>query len=131
MKILVVDDEVVSRNKMHDIMTSIGDCEIAVNGLDALNLFLEAFDTGNSFDLIFLDIDMPVMNGIELLSKIRKKEKESNISETNQVKVIMVTASTEHDVVVKSLKAGCDNYLVKPFDTERVLKKIENTGLII
>ena len=67
MKILVVDDELVSRKKMQKIMELVGECVVAENGTDAVAAFKEAIENESPFDLISLDIAMPDMSGIEAL----------------------------------------------------------------
>lgn len=128
MKILIVDDELVSRKKMQKIMELVGDCIIAENGNDAVSAFKSAMDKEKPFDLISLDIAMPDMTGIEVLEKIREFEEENSVPRENMVKIMMVTSYSDQENVVASLKAGCNNYIVKPFDKERVFNKLENLG---
>ncbi len=91
MKILVVDDELVSRKKMQKIMESIGESESVDNGADAVSIFKEAFEGNQSFDLISLDISMPDMSGIEVLTSIREFEHEKEIKREDLVKIMMVS----------------------------------------
>ena len=79
MRILVVDDELVSREKMKHIMSSLGECDEAASGQDALKAFSEARTDGKQYDLITLDISMPEMDGTEVLGRIRTMEKEEGI----------------------------------------------------
>ncbi len=131
MKILVVDDELVSRQKMMKIMASLGDCEAVENGKDALASFSKAWEMGIPFDMISLDIAMPDMDGIQVLKQIRTMEQEKEIPKSKQVKIMMVTSHTDKDTVVESMKAGCNNYIVKPFDKDRVVQKMQNLGFTI
>lgn len=131
MKSLVVDDELVSRKKMQKIMSILGECEMAETGSEAIMTFKMAWEFGLPFDIITLDIDMPDMSGIEVLEKVREIERENNVARENQVKVLMVTSHTEEENVVGSIKAGCNNYIVKPFDKDKVFRKIENFGFEI
>ena len=131
MKILVVDDELVSRKKMHKIMEQAGECESYDNGTDALKAFKDAMVSDAPFDLISLDIAMPDMSGIDVLTQIRAFERENGVARSESVKIMMVTSHSDQENVVASLKAGCNNYIVKPFDKERVFSKIESLGLNI
>ena len=131
MKILVVDDELVSRKKMQKIMELAGDCVVAENGEEAVKAFKEAIENGAPFDLISLDIAMPDMSGIEALGLIRNFETEKEIQRENLVKIMMVTSHSDQENVVASLKAGCNNYIVKPFDKDRVFSKLQSLGFDI
>jgi two-component system chemotaxis response regulator CheY len=71
MKILVVDDEMVSREKMKMIMSHFGECEAVENGADAVEKFVGAWNSWSPYDLIALDVQMPEMNGVEVLNRIR------------------------------------------------------------
>jgi two-component system chemotaxis response regulator CheY len=126
MKSLVVDDDGVSLNKMQKILGEFGACVLAETGKDALEEFNHAWSTGVPFDLVALDISMPDMSGLEVLAAIRSIEKEKNLPKARQCKVIMVTASSDQDVVIGSVKAGCNNYIVKPFDRDRVVDKLKS-----
>ncbi|BAK72435.1 MAG: response regulator [Arcobacter sp.] len=69
----------------------------------------------NNFDVILLDIMMPQMNGLEVLEKIKAKD--------DSQKVIMMTAYSTLDKVLKSHKEGATNYVMKPFDSLQLLEK--------
>lgn len=129
MKILVVDDELVSRKKMMKIMESFGECVAAENGKEALEAVELAIEKGESFDLITLDISMPDMDGTEVLPKIRLLEKAKDISKEKKSKVIMVTSQSDKNTIVICIKAGCDSYILKPFDHSSLSKKLEEMGM--
>ena len=74
MKILVIDDELVSRKKMHKIMEQAGECESYETGSHALKAFKDAMVADVPFDLISLDIVMPDMSGIEVLTQISDED---------------------------------------------------------
>ncbi|MCP4354873.1 MAG: response regulator [Proteobacteria bacterium] len=128
MKILVVDDEIVSRKKMENILDDFGECYIVESGTEAITAFNEAWSLGMPFDLVLLDISMPDISGIEVLNRIRQTEKDKSLAKSHCVKVMMVTSHSDKDLVVDCMKAGCNNYIVKPFDRERVLNKLSSIG---
>jgi two-component system chemotaxis response regulator CheY len=128
MKCLVVDDDGVSLNKMQKILGEFGDCVLAESGKDAIVEFNHAWDLGVPFDLVSLDISMPDITGVDVLIAIRGIEKDKGLPRERQTKVMMVTATADQDVVVGSVKAGCDNYIVKPFDRTRVVEKLKVLG---
>ena len=131
MKVLVVDDELVSRKKMEKIMTAFGQCIAVENGVDALKAVDEAIAKGETFDLITLDVSMPGMDGTEVLFEIRMIEQQKNIPMENKAKVIMVTSQSDKDLVITCMQAGCDGYVVKPFDSAIMAEKIRQIGIIV
>jgi two-component system chemotaxis response regulator CheY len=130
MKILVVDDELVSRKKMQIIMSSFGECVAVESGDAAIGAFEKAWENWAPFDLIALDISMPDMDGTEVLSEIREKEKNKNIPKERRVKVMMVTSHSDKDTIITCIQAGCDAYIAKPFDRETIMKKFEELQFI-
>ncbi|MBU2493461.1 MAG: response regulator [Bacteroidetes bacterium] len=131
MRILVVEDDFVSRLVMQKMLSVYGNCDVAVNGKEAVEAFSLAYIENNQYDLICLDIMMPEMDGKEALSIIRQKEKEWNIPPKNEVKIIMVTAlDTPKDVVGTFYNGGCSSYLVKPITKEKIIKSIKDLSLI-
>src|SRR5690606_16021476 len=129
MRILVVDDELVSREKMKHIMSSLGECDEVSSGTDALKAFTDARSEGRQYELITLDISMPEMDGTEVLGRIRTMEQEQGVPKENRVNIIMVTAASEKDTILSCIKLGCNDYVMKPFNKETVVKKLQDKGL--
>ncbi len=130
MRILVVDDELVSRTKLDTLMRSFGQCEAAENGSQALDLFQHALDHGRSFDLVMLDINMPDMQGTEVLQRIRFLEKKADPSGGCDTGVIMVTAQSDQEHVMTCIQNGCDDYITKPFNIKIIKEKLIKLGFI-
>ncbi len=130
MKILVVDDEIVSRKKMQLIMKRYGICLAFDNGKHAIDAFQNALKNGSPFDLVTLDVSMPDMDGREVLIKFRELEVEYNISKNNCAVILMVTANSDQQTVVSSIQAGCNDYVVKPFNKEKINDKLLKFGLL-
>ena len=130
MKILVVDDEIVSREKMAKILSSFGEVKAVDDGSKAITAFSIAMQKNDPFGLITLDISMPGFDGNQVLGQIRELEKARGIEGERRCKVIMVTAKADKGTVIVSLRTGCDDYVVKPFDRAAILEKMENLGLI-
>ena len=130
MKILVVDDELVSRKKMQKIMDSLGECEPVESGSSAISAFKTAWENGRPFDLITLDVSMPEMDGTEVLYEIREIEKEKKVPRDKQVKIMMVTSHSDKETVTTSIQAGCDDYIIKPFERKTVIEKLEKIGIV-
>lgn len=112
MKILVVDDSSTMRRIIKNTLVRLGHQYIkeAEDGIQALEIF-KSFD----FDIIITDWNMPNMNGLDLVKTIRGSERGKDIP------IIMVTTEGGKGEVITALKAGVNNYIVKPF-TPQILK---------
>lgn len=130
MRILVVDDEIVSREKLGKIMDSFGECEKVDSGRSALTAFQKSIMTGKGFDLVTLDISMPDMDGTEVLQELRNLEKQFLPKEHTKSKILMVTGHSEKDTVISCIQGGCSGYLLKPFNKVNISEKLQELELI-
>ena len=127
MKILIAEDDFASRKFMLRFLQKFGECDITVDGLEAVDAFLIALEAGEGYDLVCLDIMMPALDGYQALKAIRDIEKEKQIPEEKRTKIIMTTALNEGRNVSKAFELGCVAYAGKPIDQEKfenVLRKI-------
>lgn len=122
LKILIVDDMTNVIESMKKVLSEIGFKRVKTetSGQKALNLIIQEASVGEPFDLIISDINMPGMNGLKLLEKIKSNP---NLKKTC---VFMVTTRNEMEVVMKAIEHGANDYLIKPFDTESIRLKIMN-----
>jgi two-component system chemotaxis response regulator CheY len=119
MRALIVDDSRFVREFLRDLLEKKGiESEDAADGQAAL----ERLHTGHAFDLALVDWNMPVMNGLELLRRLRADG-------FSDLKVVMVTTEAENDYIVRALDAGADEYLMKPFDDQALSEKLAMIGL--
>lgn len=128
MKILIAEDDFASRKIMLRFLSKYGECDITVDGMEAVDAFTMALDADEGYDLVCLDIMMPVLDGYQALKTIRDLEKERNIPEDKTAKIIMTTALNEGRNVTKAFELGCVAYAGKPIDQEKfknVLRKLE------
>jgi len=131
MRVLIVDDDLVARRLLQEIMSGYGDCDSVVDGREAVQSFEVALKEGKPYNLILMDIMMPNMNGIDAMKEIRRIEAENNISEDGKAKVIMVTALADPQVVIESYyRGGADSYIVKPINKKQLLEESMKLGLI-
>ncbi|MBR5565542.1 MAG: response regulator [Roseburia sp.] len=130
MKILLAEDDFVTRKYMSNFLSKYGECDVTVDGMEAVDAFLMALEDGEPYDLVCLDIMMPVMDGYQALVGIRNLEKENNIPEEKAVKVIMTTALNEEKNVKMAFELGCTIYSGKPIDQERFDQALRKLGLI-
>ena len=130
MKILLAEDDFVTRKFMLNFLSKYGECDVAVVGLEAVEAFALAFEDGEPYDLVCLDIMMPVMDGYQALKEIRDVEKKMNIPEEKAVKVIMTTALNDERNVKMAFELGCSVYSGKPINQERFEKALIKLGLV-
>ncbi len=131
MKVLIVEDEFVSRKILKDILSPYGDCDVVVDGDEGVQAFKLAWEEFSPYDLVVMDIMMPNTDGQEALKQIREIEKGIGIEGPKEVKVIMVTALDDPKNVFEALyQGGATSYIVKPIDKEKLLDEIRDFGLI-
>jgi two-component system chemotaxis response regulator CheY len=107
MKILAVDDSMMIRRIVSSAASAFGaECDGAPDGLAGLGM-LEKEPTG--YNLVVLDWNMPNMNGLDLLRKIRSTE------ELQHLPVLMLTTEGSHQAIITAIKAGATSYMTKPF----------------
>lgn len=116
MKILLVDDSVTMRKILGKALVELDNPEIDEAGDGQQCLTKLAL---NKYDCVLMDWNMPVMSGYEALVQLR--------SQGHKVPVIMVTTESEKMNVIEALKAGANNYVVKPFQKDTLLKKFAQT----
>jgi two-component system, chemotaxis family, chemotaxis protein CheY len=129
MRILIVEDSFITRQVMVKMLSPLGQCDVAVNGREAVVAFTMALEAQDRYNLVCLDIMMPEMNGREALKKIREIEAQRGILGLDGVKVIMTTAEKSSDVIMGSFREGCEAYLVKPITQEKLYREMEKLGL--
>ncbi|MBQ2275514.1 MAG: response regulator [Lachnospiraceae bacterium] len=130
MRILLAEDDYVTRKAMDSFLSKYGECDITVDGMEAVDAFMLALEEGEPYDLVCLDIMMPVMDGYQALMGIRNLEKERNIPEEKAVKVIMTTALNQEKNVKMAFELGCTVYSGKPIDKDRFEQALKKLGLI-
>ncbi|MCG6553765.1 MAG: response regulator [Candidatus Magnetominusculus sp. LBB02] len=132
MRILIADDDPKNCSVLQLRLKEYGDCDIVVNGKEAFEAFVLAHEEGNPYDLICLDIMMPVMDGNEACRKIRKYEEEMEIDmRLHEAKIVMTTALGDPTNITKAFHIdGCTAYLVKPISKTDVIEMLTNTGLL-
>jgi len=130
MRILIAEDDFVSRKFLFKFMSSFGECDLTVDGMEAVEAFLMAWDEDCPYELICLDIMMPKLDGLRVLKTIRDLEKEKGVAEEKKVKIIMTTALNEPDNVYQAFEGGCEAYAAKPIDTQKLTEVMQKLGLI-
>lgn len=129
MRILIAEDDYVSRKFMIKFLSQYGDCDVTVDGMEAIEVFMMSLDEKRYYDLICLDIMMPEVDGIKALKTIRKLEVERNIPMDKRAKIIMTTALNATDEIFDSFESGSEAYSVKPIDTDKFKDVMVRLGL--
>ena len=131
MKSLVVEDDALARMLLSSILSKYGECHIAGNGEEAIKLVDIALQQDAPYDVMCLDILMPVLGGHEALREIREIEKNHGIREQEALKVIMVTAIEDFGNISQAFDKGhCEAYLTKPVDEQKLLEHLFELELI-
>ncbi|MGA8178799.1 MAG: response regulator [Desulfobacterales bacterium] len=131
MKILIAEDDFVSRKLIHTLLTPLGEVDVAANGKEAFTAAKLAIENNQPYDLICLDILMPEFDGIMVLKKIRQLESENGLNAENGSKIIMTSAVSIKDYVFAAAQANCNGFLVKPIEKKRLFDEIRKHGLDI
>ena len=120
-KILVAEDNEINAEIITELLDSIGiKCVIAEDGLEALRVFTE--ESPDEFDMIFMDIQMPIMDGYESARRIRA----SNNTRAKSIPIIAMTANAFEDDVKASMASGMNAHISKPIDFERLKSIIKS-----
>ena len=107
---LVVDDQRINRVFIRTFLVTRGyEVDTADDGLEGLSKVKES-----SYDLIFSDIEMPNMNGLEFLKNIKQEEAYKNVP------IVMLSTLDKPEVIDRAIKMGATHYMVKPFTTEKM-----------
>jgi two-component system, chemotaxis family, chemotaxis protein CheY len=131
MKCLVVDDQEENRVILSTSISPYGRCDLVANGSEAVELFRLEFASGEPYDLVLMDIMMPVMDGQEALQKIRDHEKNAGIPVGKGATIIMVTAVDAHSEVTEAFEEGlCTDYINKPINRSKLLVKLAEHNII-
>ena len=130
MKILLAEDEFVTRKFMTNFLSKYGECDVTVDGMEAVDAFMMALEDDAPYDLVCLDVMMPVMDGYQALVGIRNLEKERNIPEEKAAKIIMTTALNNEKKVKKAFELGCTIYSGKTIKQERIEQALKKLGLV-
>lgn len=130
MKILIAEDDFASRKFMLRFLPKFGECDVTVDGMEAVDAFMMALEANEGYDLVCLDIMMPELDGYQVLKAIRDIEVERGIPEEKRAKVIMTTALNEGRNVTKAFELGCVAYAGKPIDQEKFESVLKKLGLV-
>jgi CheY-like chemotaxis protein len=121
-QILVVEDNIMNQKLISQILKNFGfECQLAENGEEAIALLDSAYkENPKAFNLILMDLHMPVLDGFEATAAIREKE-----SPYQKIPIIGLSANSEHEVSDKIEAAGMDGYIPKPIEIPKLLSVLQ------
>jgi two-component system chemotaxis response regulator CheY len=130
-RILLVEDELTSRRILNSFLYPFGKVDVAVNGKEAFKAVKKSIENSQPYELIFLDIMMHELDGIATLKKIRQLETQHEMNGGIKSKIIVTSANTDRDVILKAAHADCNAYMIKPIDKTRLYNEIRKQGFDI
>jgi two-component system chemotaxis response regulator CheY len=131
MRILIAEDDLTSRKFLFKFLSQYGECDLVMDGIEALDAFMMAAKEEMPYDLICLDIMMPKVDGVKVLKTIRDIEVQQKILSDRRAKIIMTTALAKTQYVQKAFEIGCDAYAAKPIDIQKLMDVLVKLELIL
>ncbi len=121
MKVLIVEDEFISRTLLSEFLSPYAICDTAADGKEALEILTKAHENNDRYDLVCLDIMMPELDGHAVLSHLRRMEHEGNVAGDKITTVFMTTALDDARNIMNAFNLGrCQAYLIKPILRDRL-----------
>ena len=131
MRVLVVDDDPASRHVLSAHLGGLAECVLCGSGTEAVEAVARGIVEGDPFDVVFLDIIMPHMDGHETLAQIRETEETACLPPQSRAKAVMVTSMDDEANTLNALFDGqVAAYLIKPASRSELLNKLSVLGLI-
>lgn len=129
MRMLIAEDDFASRRMMQKLLEPWGRADVAVDGQEAIDAFELAWAERAPYEIIFMDIMMPKVDGQEALKAIRKSESERGVPPAREVRVVMTSVLEDPRNVVEAYgKGGATAYLVKPISRDKLEAELERLG---
>ena len=131
MRVLIVDDDYYSRSFLEYILHPYAYCDVAENGEEAVMSFKSAAEAGKPYDLICMDLLMPVIDGPRALEEIREIERENKIGKDKQVKIIITSVLEDGEDTHNAMYlGGATSFLQKPIEEAALLAQLKQLGLM-
>ncbi len=129
MKMLVVEDDSRSRRMMQKLLEPYGSVDVVVDGEEAVEAFTMAWEEGTPYNIVFMDIMMPRMDGHEALKRLRELERNMGVKPADEAKVIMTSVLEDPKNVIEAYYGGsATSYLIKPIDRDKLEDELERLG---
>ncbi|QAZ66387.1 response regulator [Solidesulfovibrio carbinolicus] len=131
MKILIVDDDPLSQLTLRATLAPFGECVCAGNGREGVDLFTLALNDGKPFGVVFMDIQMPVMDGHAALAAIRELERARAVAPGQEAKVVMITCHDDvKNVATSFFRGNATCYFTKPLHLAAMLETLKKESVL-
>lgn len=130
MKTLIVEDSHLFAQRLKSLLNPFGPCGIAYSGSEAIEKYSKAMSIEQPYELICLDLLLPVMDGFKVLQTIRKFEQENIDNNCFKSKIIIISSFNDTHMISKAKELGCDSYITKPFSNQKILNEISSLNIL-
>lgn len=134
LKILIADDQLIYRKTLQMMLEPYGNCVLVPDGAEAVRVFREALESGDPFQLVLLDIQMPHLDGQGALLQIREMEKQKRgltLTREQRAFILMQTSLDSPAQLMTAYKDGqCNGYIVKPVEEDDLLERLRKYSII-
>jgi two-component system chemotaxis response regulator CheY len=131
LRVLIVEDEPVNREFLMLTLRGLGDCQAVDCGEDAVCAQQEALERDQPFDVVFLDILLPGMNGLQALEQLRALEDRHGVPPDRRVPVIVTTGLDDDKAASRAFIHGqALAYMTKPFRASQIHEELSKLGLL-
>ncbi|MEA4858371.1 MAG: response regulator [Solidesulfovibrio sp.] len=129
-RVLIVDDSRYQRYLIVQALEGLFTTAEAANGREAITLFIQAIEQGQPFDLVIMDILMPVLSGHDALAGIRRVEAAKGVPEHRRTPAVMLSSLDDPDNMLRAqFESGAQAYVTKPFSPQTLREALASLGL--
>ena len=129
LRMLIVEDDYLSQHLLLSFVAEYGSCDLADDGRKAVRAVEASYESDKPYDLIFMDIRLPELDGLDAIGEIRALEASHGDPACASLKILMTTAMNDPHFVIEAFKKQCDGYITKPFSKPMLEKEIKKLGL--
>jgi len=129
-RILIAEDDPTSRDFLFRFIKRYGECDMVVDGFEALDAYLLSVKEKKPYDLLCIDIMMPKFDGIKVLKAIRNIEAQMRIGTERRTKIILTTALDKSYIEHNSFEFEYDAFISKPIDLSKLIRVLHDMKLI-
>lgn len=127
-RMLIIEDEFLSRNLLANYLRDFGHCDVAVDGEEAIAALRESWAARKPYELVFLDLRLPLKDGQTVLRELRALEDSLEVPTAEACKVIMVSALSEDEHQTDTVTYRVAAFIPKPYTRSRIEKEVRRLG---